>query len=309
LCPLIKSSYGFIITDTCPFYGISDAVIGETTCDGKKKMFELIRERKPTHIMDLPQLPDEEEALFNWTVMIRKLQKFLETTFDVHATDEQIEAAIKDTNYKNAMMRKVIEFAALRPPVVGWQEMYDLCFLSHGVTGKEMEPILIEALRKLEERKAAGYAYGPDAAPRVLVTGCPVGGDAQKVFNIIEEAGGVIVALDACSGFKPFAMDIKEDTKDPIRAIAERSLKIPCSCMTPNTRRLTEMTRLIDKFKPDAVIDVVLQACHSYNIESHKVGEHVQKNHALPFLKIVTDFSQSDVGQMRTRVEALLEYC
>ncbi len=43
LCPLIKSSYGFIITDTCPFYGISDVVIGETTCDGKKKMFELIR--------------------------------------------------------------------------------------------------------------------------------------------------------------------------------------------------------------------------------------------------------------------------
>jgi benzoyl-CoA reductase/2-hydroxyglutaryl-CoA dehydratase subunit BcrC/BadD/HgdB len=104
-------------------------------------------------------------------------------------------------------------------------------------------------------------------------------------------------------------MDIKEDTKDPARALAERYLKIPCSCMTPNTRRLTEMTRIIDKFKPDAVIDVVLQACHSYNIESHRVGEHVQKNHGLPFLKIVTDFSQSDVGQIRTRVEALLESC
>ena len=80
LCPLIKSSFGFILTDTCPFYGIADVVIGETTCDGKKKMFELIRERKPTHIMDLPQLPDEPEALDNWTVMIRKLQSFLETT-------------------------------------------------------------------------------------------------------------------------------------------------------------------------------------------------------------------------------------
>lgn len=309
LCPLIKSSYGFIITDTCPFYGISDAVIGETTCDGKKKMFELIMDRKPTYIMDLPQLPDEEEAIANWTVMIRKLQRFLEATFKIKATDEQIEAAIKDTNRKNVMMRKVIEFATLRPPLLGWQEIYDLIFLSQGSTGKEMEPILNDALKKLEERQASGYAYGPDGVPRVLVTGCPVGGDAQKVFNLIEEAGGVIVALDACSGFKPFMTDIEEDTKDPVKALAERYLKIPCSCMTPNDRRLTEMTRTIEKFKPDAVIDVVLQACHSYNIESHKVGEHVQNNHGIPFLKIVTDFSQNDVGQIRTRVEALLESC
>jgi len=74
LCPLIKSSYGFIITDTCPFFGISDAVVAETTCDGKKKMFELISEYKPMFVMDLPQLPDEKEALANWAVMITKLQ-------------------------------------------------------------------------------------------------------------------------------------------------------------------------------------------------------------------------------------------
>ena len=79
--------------------------------------------------------------------------------------------------------------------------------------------------------------------------------------------------------------------------------------MTPNTRRLTEISRMIDIFRPDAVVDIVLQACHSFNIESYKVAEHVQKNHNIPFLKIVTDFSQSDVGQIRTRVEAVLESC
>ena len=39
LCPLIKSSYGFAVTDTCPFFHFSDFIVGETTCDGKKKMF------------------------------------------------------------------------------------------------------------------------------------------------------------------------------------------------------------------------------------------------------------------------------
>ncbi|MBR5186173.1 MAG: 2-hydroxyacyl-CoA dehydratase [Akkermansia sp.] len=37
LCPLIKASYGFAFTDTCPYFYFSDLIVGETTCDGKKK--------------------------------------------------------------------------------------------------------------------------------------------------------------------------------------------------------------------------------------------------------------------------------
>jgi benzoyl-CoA reductase/2-hydroxyglutaryl-CoA dehydratase subunit BcrC/BadD/HgdB len=307
LCPLIKSSYGFILKDTCPFFAIADAVIAETTCDGKKKMFELIADRKPMHVMDLPQLPDEPEAIEDWAAMIRKLRRFLEQVFNRTTTDNRIETAIRDSNAKSRRMNAIFEYAALNPPVIAWPELYDALFLAQGTSGAEMAPILDTILEKLEKRKQAGYVYGPKGAPRVLVTGCPVGGDSLKVLNVIEEAGGVIVALDSCSGMKPYAEYIEQGTNDPVRAIAARYLKVPCSCMTPNIRRLTEMDRLIKKFKPDAVVDVVLQACHSYNIESVKVGDNVRKKHGLPFLKILTDYSQSDVGQIRTRVEALLE--
>ena len=309
LCPLIKSSYGFILKDACPFFAISDAVIAETTCDGRKKMFELIADRKPMHVMDLPQLPDEPEAIDDWAAMIRKLGRFLEQVFHRTTTDDRIEAAIRDSNARSRRMNAIFEYAALDPPVIAWPELYDALFFAQGASGAEMAPVLDAMLEKLETRKCDGYAYGPKGAPRVLVTGCPVGGDSLKVLNIIEEAGGVIVALDSCSGMKPYADFIEEGTDDPVRAIAARYLKVPCSCMTPNMRRLTELDRIIVKFKPDAVIDLVLQACHGYNIESAKVGEHVQRTYALPFLKIVTDYSQNDVGQIRTRVEALLEMC
>ncbi len=309
LCPLIKSSYGFIMTDTCPFFAVSDAVIGETTCDGKKKMFELISDRKPMHVMDLPQLPDEPEAVDEWEIEIRKVRRFLESVFERTATDDGIEAAIRDSNEKARRMNEIFEYAAMDPPVIAWPELYDALFLAQGASAANMSSLLDMMTEKLEKRKKEGYAYGPEGAPRVMVTGCPIGGDSLKVLHSIEEAGGVVVALDSCSGMKPYATLIEEGTSNPIRALAERYLKIPCSCMTPNHRRLTEMDRLIDKFKPDAVVDVVLQACHSYNIESVKVGRHVQEKHGLPFLKIVTDYSQSDVGQIHTRVEALLEMC
>jgi benzoyl-CoA reductase/2-hydroxyglutaryl-CoA dehydratase subunit BcrC/BadD/HgdB len=309
LCPLIKSSYGFIMKDTCPFFAMSDAVIAETTCDGKKKMFELIADRKPMHVMDLPQLPDEPEALDNWTSMIRKLRRFLESVFGRTVTDDRIEQAIRDANVRSRLMNRIFDYAAVNPPVIGWPEFNEALFIGDSTSGADMAHALGRIIEKLEKRKQDGYVYGPKGAPRVMVTGCPIGGDALKVLHSIEEAGGVVVALESCSGMKPYAEVIEENTGDPVRAMAARYLKVPCACMTPNNRRLTEIDRLIKRFRPHAIVDVVLQACHAFNIESVKVAENVQVKHGLPFLKIVTDFSQSDVGQIRTRVEALLEMC
>ena len=306
LCPLIKSSYGFIITDTCPFYGLSDVVVAETTCDGKKKMYELIRDIKPMHVMDLPHVPDEKEAEQNWTVMIRKLQSFLEKHLDRKATDEQIEEAIKDTNRKNRKMNAIFDFMARRPPVMSWQELYDLTFLAQPSTAADMDDLLDASLAALGRRRERGVFYGLHDAPRILVTGCPVAGDATNVFKIIEEAGGVIVAIDSCTGMKAYMDEIEENSPDPVAALARRYLKIACACMTPNVRRLTELDRYIERFKPDAIIDVVLHACHGYNVESHKVMKHV-KEKKIPFLHIETDYSMTDSSQIRTRVEALLE--
>jgi benzoyl-CoA reductase/2-hydroxyglutaryl-CoA dehydratase subunit BcrC/BadD/HgdB len=44
LCPLIKSSYGYAVTDNCPFFAASDLLIGETTCTGIKSFDRLIDE-------------------------------------------------------------------------------------------------------------------------------------------------------------------------------------------------------------------------------------------------------------------------
>lgn len=210
LCPLIKSSYGFLKTDTCPFFAISEAVIAETTCDGKKKMFELISDLKPMYVMDLPQLPDEKEALDNWTVMIKKLKGFLETTFNRKIDDKEVEKEIKETNIKNKLMNKIFDFAALTPTPVSWLELYDLTYLGQAATTKDMIALLNACVAKLEQRVADGVYHGEKDSPRVLVTGCPVGGDATKVFKIIEEAGGVVVALDSCTGMKAYSGMISE---------------------------------------------------------------------------------------------------
>ncbi|OPY65297.1 MAG: R-phenyllactate dehydratase beta subunit [Syntrophorhabdus sp. PtaU1.Bin050] len=307
LCPLIKSSFGFIQTDSCPFYALSEAIIGETTCDGKKKMFELISHIKPTHIMDLPQLPDEAEALEAWTTMVHKLKFFLEKTFGTKITDDRIESEIRETNQKNRLMNDFFTYAAYVPPSISWHEMYDVIGLELVSDSNRLRQLLEAITKRLDERRSKGEFVGNTGSPRVLVSGCPVGGDAAKIFRVIEEAGGVIVAMEACSGMKGYSIEIEENTGDPVSALAKAYLKIPCSCMTPNQLRFDALDEMIDRFKPDAVIDVILQACHSYNIESYRIGQHVRNNHHLPFLKVETDFGESDIGRIRTRVEALFE--
>ncbi len=309
LCPLIKSSFGFIRTKSCPLYELAEAVIGETTCDGKKKMFELIAPLKPTHVMDLPYRPDEEGTLARWTQMVHKLKNFLEKTFAREIPEERIEAEIRQTNAKCRLIDRVFDYAALDRPAIHWSELLDVVGFEPVVGSKEFRGFVEPVLERLEDRAARGIGFGRPGAPRVLVSGCPIGGEAKKVLRIIEEAGGVIVALEGCSGMKGYSIRIDEGTGDPMRAVAAATLKIPCSCMSPNGRRFDALDEMIGRFQPDAVVDVILQACHTYNIESHRIERHIRDRHGLPFLKVETDYSESDIEPLRTRIEALLESC
>jgi benzoyl-CoA reductase/2-hydroxyglutaryl-CoA dehydratase subunit BcrC/BadD/HgdB len=307
LCPMIKSSYGFIRTGSCLLYELSEAVIGETTCDGKKKMFEMISHIKPTHIMDLPHLPDDKDVLERWTKMVQKLKNFLETTFQVEITEDRIEAEIRETNRKNCIMDQFFEYAACHPVPIHWRELYAIIGLDPVTDSEELQSHMERITSNLDERVDNGIFFGFRDSPRVLVSGCPIGGDAAKVLQIIEEEGGVIVALEACSGMKGYSIRINEGTGDPLTAVADATLKIPCSCMTPNRRRLDALDEMIARFRPDVVIDVVLHACHTYNVESYKIVQHVRQRHGLPTLKIETDYSDGDIEQIRTRVEALFD--
>ena len=55
-CPLIKAMLGARFDRTCPFYRLADIYIGENTCDGKKKAYEILGTDVQMHIMDLPQM-------------------------------------------------------------------------------------------------------------------------------------------------------------------------------------------------------------------------------------------------------------
>ncbi|MDR7857449.1 double-cubane-cluster-containing anaerobic reductase [Tissierella sp.] len=309
LCPLIKSSYGFAITDKCPYFYFSDVLLAETTCDGKKKMYELMGKIKPMHIMNLPQTANDEDSLESWKKEMVKFKNFLEEKLEVEITDENLRDAIKLMNRERNAMKKLHKLNAHKPAPLSGMDMMLAQWLKGFNVDKEAGIDLIERLiAEVEERMAKGIYAFDETAPRILLTGCPIGSGSEKVLKALEEAGASVVALENCTGYKGLDVLVDEDeNKDLMLALAEKYLSTPCSCMTNNNSRLDLIGRLAKEYDVDGVVDLTWQACHTYNIESFTVKKFVQEELDLPFIQIETDYSDSDTGQVKVRVEAFLE--
>lgn len=307
LCPLIKSSYGFAISETCPYFYFSDLLVGETTCDGKKKMYELLNEVKPTHVMHLPQGQDKDHAFMYWKAELIKLKEVLEEKLNVTITDEMLREEIKERNHERRVLMDFYELGKLNPsPISGCEINQVLEALSFQFDRKAQCDYIVERTKELKEKYEKELNGTKSKRPRILITGCPVNGVREKVLKTIEDSGADIVAYENCGGVREKAT-LVDETKDPIDALTEKYLNVSCSVMTPNPRRFQALDSMIDEYEIDGVIEVVLQACHTFNVESYNVKRFVTEKKQKPYLYIETDYSKLDIGQINTRINAFLE--
>ena len=303
LCPLIKSSYGFAVSDKCPYTYFSDLIVGETTCDGKKKMYELLGRIKPTYILHLPQGHDSDPVTI-WTAELRRFIKFLEEKFDVTITDEMLREAARKRNLERKTNLKLMAMQRQDPPPMSGLQMYQALEGTGFVFTHEERVAKIEDLIHTIEETA-----DPEAncgCKRILITGCPIGGVLQKTIGAIEANGGVVVCHENCSGIKATFQMVDTEAEDIVKAIAERYLEIGCSVMTPNAKRMELLPKLVEEFKIDGIVEVDLQACTPYCVESFQVRQ-VAEQLGVPYMAVETDYSQSDSGQLSTRIEAFME--
>lgn len=305
LCPLIKASYGFGLTDTCPYFYFSDFIVGETTCDGKKKMFELMNEIKETYVMQLPSMRDEA-SLDAWEKEIIRFWKKLEDFYQITISEEDVKKAIEIKNKERDVVLKFLELGKLNPaPISGYEMGSRLDSLGFNPDIEERCRIIEERTMEVLQEWEKNYKGKPSKRPRILVTGCPNSGIREKTIRAIEELGADVVAFDCCNGTREKVEKV-DPTLPVTKALAKKYLNINCSVMSPNESRMDYIRDMIDEYEVDGVLELVLQACHTYAIEAY----HVKKTAAakgVPYLKIETDYSTADCGQINTRLEAFLE--
>ena len=310
LCPLIKASYGHALEDSCPYAFFSDVVVGETTCDGKKKMYELLSELKSMQVIHLPNMPDYDRSLEMWITELRAFTRGLEEKFDVEISDEKLNDAIEWCNRERVQAARIYELGKYDPPAITGTNMHNVMEGEQYLFDrKEKYNRLKSILDQCEENWKAGvYPFEPDPyRPRLIVSGAGMGGVEDKTIAVIEELGGAVVCYEGCSGISSRRRLVSEDRSiDPMRRIAEKYIEVPCAVVSPNNRRMEQVRDTIDEWRADGLVSLTLHSCNPFAIETENIRRVCEKQ-GIPLLHIETDFGDGDAAQIRTRIEAFLE--
>lgn len=306
VCPLVKSSFGSIVNNgcsgvkSCPQFGMADLIVAENTCDSKKKMYELLDDYVPTYVIDLPQRPDSPEALNYFLGELEKFKGAMERLTGNQVGQEKLRTEIKSSNETRRLFHRLYDLRKRDSPPISGGDVLKILQKQYFLSPDQVKKALRMLIDEAEEVEANG-----EHKPRIMISGCPMPGGNTKITDIIENKGGMIVVEESCTGTRSF-WDPVDEGKDPMMALAERYLKIPCSCMTPNDRRIDNILELASEFKVDGVVYYTLQSCHGYNIERYKVQQALKKA-GIPMLAIETDYSESDIEQIGIRVDAFME--
>ena len=302
VCPLIRSTYGFHLTGENPFLERCALLVAETTCDGKKKMYELLAEKRRMQVLELTQKPDDPDALVHWRAELVKLAEVLAGLTGRRVDEAGLRAAIALMDRERALRLALADLMqADEPPLTG-RELLDLKSLISGIPEDLAE--YERLLRELPRRPSPMAGRRP---LRVLLTGVPTVHGAERVVDLLEQHGCLVVAQENCTGLKPVLRQVGADAADPCTALARHYLHLPCSVMTPNDRRLESLTALARRFRAEAVVDLAWHGCLTYDIEAARVKRLCETRLGLPCLRIVTGYEPADSARLAVRIEALVE--
>jgi benzoyl-CoA reductase/2-hydroxyglutaryl-CoA dehydratase subunit BcrC/BadD/HgdB len=304
ICPLIRSTFGMAFSKTCPYAKLKDFAIGETTCDAKKKAWDLLG----FEVMEVPQRKNQIDKDL-WLQEVNHFKEKVEELSGTQITPERLHEKIKLVNRKRKALQKIDQFRKLpNPPISG----LDALLVAQVALNQDIDKFIedTEALAdELQERVKQGISVYNGNGKRVMIAGSPSPMGNAKVHYIIESSGLQIVVDESCTGQRYYRELVDENQTDlggMLKAIADRYFNIDCSCFSPNTERMGNITKLVQEYNIQGVVQNILQYCHCYNVEA-KVVENSLKKIGIPSIKIETDYSQEDSGQIRTRIEAFAE--
>ncbi len=308
ICPMVKSAFGFKVGRICPFFQAVDFVYGETTCDAKKKTWELLDQYVPTHVMEIPQMKRERDLRL-WIEEVKDFKRAIEARVGKEISEHDLKKAIATLNAKREAMQRLNSLRHHDPSPISGRDMLLIQQIAFYDIPERFTAKVNELCDELQERIDQGSFAAAKGTPRLMVSGTPMALPNWKLHNIIEGAGAIVVNEESCIGTRYYKDTIATDgatMDDLLQKLTERYMQIDCSCFTPNDDRIDQVIKEYRESGAQGLIDYTLQFCHTYNIEAVKLREACARE-GIPFMAIESDYSPEDVGQLQTRVEAFLE--
>ncbi|HCJ67768.1 MAG TPA: 3-hydroxyacyl-ACP dehydratase [Elusimicrobia bacterium] len=306
-CALIKAFMGFKLAGLCPYVESTDLIVGETTCDGKKKAYEIFNEiTKKVYVMEIPNMKTEEDRKL-WLNEVRKFKEKMEEISGKKITLNDLKKASSTVNKKREALQRLSKLRSADPaPISGLDALLvnQVAFYDDPLRFTEMTDRLCA---ELEERVKQGVGVTKKGTPRIIISGSPIAIPNWKLHAVTEGSGAVVVGEESCVGERNHRELLDENfttVDEALGKISSRYLTIDCACFTPNNERPDNIKSLVERLGADGIIHYSLQFCTPYMMEAYKVEKTLK---SIPFMRLETDYSMEDMGQIKTRVEAFLE--
>jgi len=307
-CALIKSFVGFKLSRLCPYIESCDLMVGETTCDGKKKAYEIFEEYAPVYVMEIPQMKQACDREL-WKAEVRRFKERIEEVTGKAITAGKLKEAIKLVNNRRRVLQRLNQLRAAVPTPISGRDVLLINQVSFYDDPVRFTAKIGELCDELDKRVKAGEGVAPTGTPRLMLSGCPMAVPNWKLPFIVESSGAVIVGEESCIGTRNIRDLVDESgntLEEMLDALVDRYMRIDCACFTPNQERLLNVVSMAKELEVKGVIHFALNFCQPYAIEAFKVGKALE-GAGIPMLSIETDYSMEDVEQLKTRVEAFLE--
>ena len=308
-CALIKAFMGFKLSGLCPYVQTTDLIVGETTCDGKKKAYEIFDEiTKKVFVMEVPNKKGAD-GIALWRNEVKRFAKKLEGLSRKTISLEKLKEGSRIVNQKRKALQRLSNLRASDPPPISGLDALLVNQVSFYDDPVRFTTKINELCDELADRVKSNKGVSEKGSPRILVAGSPMAIPNWKLHAIIEGSGATVVGEESCVGERNFKALLDENFSsldEGFQKIADRYMSINCACFTPNDERLKDIEDIAKTLKADGIIHYAIQFCTPYMMEAYKVKKLAEKM-GIQLLRVETDYSMEDMGQLKTRIEAFLE--
>lgn len=301
-CDFSKSFIG-AFKEGDPFYKAVDKVYNFHTCAAMKRASEVIEQFVPIKLLNLPKLRDSEDSREFFRDEIVAMRDDLTLLTGREISDIAIHDQIALYNRLREILKRFSELRKRNHPPLTGREYLELVRAYFYVPPEELLPVYEDLYGQLSQV--------PDRSEnnklRIMIAGSIMGDGDRRLLDIVEEELGLqVVVEDHCAGLKPFYHTIR-DHADPFRALADGYLdQSPCARMKTLEDNAEFSGNLALEYQVDGILYVYLKFCSCYGITKKGFLDYFQKLD-IPVLDISSDYSASDHGQLKTRIEAFIE--
>jgi benzoyl-CoA reductase/2-hydroxyglutaryl-CoA dehydratase subunit BcrC/BadD/HgdB len=306
-CPVARATFGAVAGG----FGLASrvrAVVVPTSCDAKRRLAEFLSDYVPVLSLSIPPRNDYRTELPYWVSELERLAEGLSRITGVTPTRARLEAAILRRRARQDAFRDLGRARLRYPHVLAGS---DLALVAAAAFAAESSR-WAEATRRLaSEVRTLGEARPrpADFVPLVL-TGAPLLWPAWKLYDVIQSAGGSVVADTLCSVTQ--GLDDPVQVDDWSRAGIMRALALRyfaaslCPCFMDTTALTDRVFELVHDWKAQGVVAHNLRLCQLAEMQSARL-RHILRDKGIPFLAVDTELGTEDVEQVRVRVEAFME--